>query len=110
MALAESADRRIAGHCPDGGEAVRHRRRARPHARRRGRGLAAGVAAADHDDVEARIHGLKSLNAGVLLKGSVSVKGVPVSRETFGGQNVPHYLPMQKSRKITSRISSTSTR
>ena len=31
---------------------VGDQRRARAHARRRGRGLAAGMAAADHDDVE----------------------------------------------------------
>ena len=52
MALAEPADRRIAGHRPDGREAVRDQRGARAHARGRGRGLAAGVAAANHDDIE----------------------------------------------------------
>ena len=31
---------------------VGHQRRPRAHARRRGRGLTAGMAAADHDDVE----------------------------------------------------------
>ena len=53
MALAEPADGRIAGHLADGGEAVGDQRRARAHARRGGRGLAAGMAAADDDDVEA---------------------------------------------------------
>ena len=38
---------------------------ARAHARRRGRGLAAGVAAADHDDIECQLgrqHGLRGFN------------------------------------------------
>ncbi len=52
MALAEPADRRIAGHRPDGRKPVRNQRRTRTHARGRGRGLAAGMAAADHDDIE----------------------------------------------------------
>ena len=54
MALAEPADRRIAGHRADGGEPMRDQRGARAHARGRRRGFAAGVAAADHDDVEYR--------------------------------------------------------
>ena len=52
VALAEPADGRIAGHLADGRELVRDQRRARAHARRRGRRLAAGMPAADHDDVE----------------------------------------------------------
>ena len=50
--LAEPADGRIAGHLADGGEPVRDERRARAHARRRSRRLAARMAAADNDDVE----------------------------------------------------------
>ena len=56
MALAEPADRRIAGHRADGREPVRDQRGRRAHARSRGRGLAAGVPAADHDDVESCVH------------------------------------------------------
>ena len=52
MALAEPADRRIAGHRPDGGESVRQQRSPRTHARSRSRGLAARVASADDDDSE----------------------------------------------------------
>jgi hypothetical protein len=52
MALAEPTDGRIAGHLADGGKAVRHQRRARAHAGRGGRSLAAGMAAADNDDVK----------------------------------------------------------
>ena len=52
MALAEPADGRIAGHRADGREPVGQQRGPRAHARGRRRGLAAGVAAADHDDVE----------------------------------------------------------
>ena len=63
VALAEPADGRVAGHLADGGEAVRDQRRARAHARRRRRGLAAGMAAADHDDVEGFVaHGTLKLH------------------------------------------------
>ena len=55
MALAEAADRRIAGHGADRGEAMRDQRRARAQARGRRRGLAAGMAAAHHDDIESLI-------------------------------------------------------
>ena len=56
MALAETADGRIAGHRADGRKAVRDQRRARAHARRRGRGFAAGMPATDHNDIKALIH------------------------------------------------------
>lgn len=52
MALAETADRGVAGHGADGREAVRHQGRLCPHPRSRARGFAAGMAAADDDDVE----------------------------------------------------------
>ena len=52
MPLAEAADGRIAGHLADGGDAVGDERGHGAHARSRGRGLAAGMAAADDDDVE----------------------------------------------------------
>ncbi len=52
MALAEPADGRIAGHGADGGEPVRHQRGFRAHAGGRSRGFTAGMAAANHDDVE----------------------------------------------------------
>ena len=51
MALAEPADRRIARHLADGRGLVGDQRGARAHARGRGSRLAAGMAAADHDDV-----------------------------------------------------------
>ncbi len=56
MALAEAADRGIAGHRADGGEAVRDQRDLRAHARRRRCRLAAGVAAAHDDHVVSRVH------------------------------------------------------
>jgi hypothetical protein len=43
------------------------------HARRRGRSLASGVAAANHDDVEARMHGGPS-NAALLAERFPPVK------------------------------------
>ena len=56
MPLAEPADRRVAGHLADRrrGDASAAASRAKP--RRRGRRLAAGMAAADHDDVKP-VHG-----------------------------------------------------
>ena len=52
MALAEPADGRVARHLADGGELVGDQRRARAHAGSGSGGLAAGMAAAHHDDVE----------------------------------------------------------
>jgi hypothetical protein len=52
MTFAEPADRRVAGHRTDGREPVRDKRRARAHTRSRSRSLAAGVAAANHNDIE----------------------------------------------------------
>ena len=54
VALAEPADGRIAGHLADRGERVGDERRAGAHAGSRGRGFAAGMAAAHHDHVELR--------------------------------------------------------
>ena len=42
----------IAGHRADGGEAVRDQGGGGAHARGRSRGLAAGMAAANHNDIE----------------------------------------------------------
>ncbi len=53
MALAETADRGIAGHRTDGREAMSDQRGSRTHSGRRGSGFTAGVAAANHDDIEA---------------------------------------------------------
>ncbi len=59
VSLAEPADRRIARHGADGGEAMRDQRRARAEPRR-GRGrFAARVPAADDDDVETLHHFLQ---------------------------------------------------
>ena len=139
MALAEPANGRIAGHGADGRESVRHQGRFRAHAGAGSRGFTAGMAAADDDDVESRIHSGPQM--GLLAEGAGRVKEIAilrnVSRETSAetGNKLPVimrflgpepsivirpsddailgqpvYLPMQKSRKITSRMSSTSTR
>mgnify|MGYP003693733235 CR=1 FL=1 len=52
MAFAETADGGIAGHGADGRKTMGHQRRPRAHAGSRARGFAAGMAAADDDDVE----------------------------------------------------------
>ena len=57
VALAEAADGGVAGQGADRGEALGDERRAGAGAGRRRRGFAAGVAAADHDDVEGLGHG-----------------------------------------------------
>ena len=56
MALAEPADGGIARHGADGGETLGDQRRARAHPGRGRRGFAAGMATADHNHVEGRIH------------------------------------------------------
>ncbi len=65
MTLAKAPDRRIAGHRPDGGKAVRDQRRRRPHAGRRRRRLTAGVATTHHDHVELGIHRKSSPGASI---------------------------------------------
>ncbi len=52
MTLADAADRRVAAHLPERLDALRQQQRATPHAGSRERGLGAGMAATDHDDVE----------------------------------------------------------
>ena len=52
VALADAADGRVAAHLPERLDALRQQQRTRAHARRGQRGLGAGVAAADDDDVE----------------------------------------------------------
>src|SRR5690606_24743823 len=55
--LSQPADGGVAGHRPHRIETVGDERRRRSHARRRGRGFAAGVAAADDDNIECCAHG-----------------------------------------------------
>ena len=52
VALAETADRGIAGHRADGRETMRHERRLGAHARGCGRGFAASMASTDDDNIE----------------------------------------------------------
>ena len=52
MALAEAANGRIAGHGADGRESVGHESRLRAHTGAGGRGFTAGMAAANHHNVE----------------------------------------------------------
>jgi hypothetical protein len=56
MALAETADRRVAGHRPDRRKAVRDQSGSCTHAGGSSRGLTAGMAATNHDDIEAKNH------------------------------------------------------
>ena len=63
VTLADAADRRVAAHLAERLDALRQQQRARAHARRGQRGLGAGVAAADDDDVERfrKAHGLSEV-------------------------------------------------
>ena len=55
MALAEPADGRVAGHLADGLELVGDQRRACAHARGGGGRLAAGMSAANYNDIKGRL-------------------------------------------------------
>ena len=69
---------------PIGREAVRHQGRAGAHARRRGRGLAAGMPAADDDHVERSLSSQPESSAETHRQGrGNAVKRPNVSRETF---------------------------
>ncbi len=58
VTFAEAADRRVAGQRADRLAPLRHQRGARAAARGGGGGLAAGMAATDHDDIVGeRLHG-----------------------------------------------------
>src|SRR5690349_7191182 len=59
VALADAADRRVAGHLPERLDAVRKQQGPPAHARGSEGGLGAGMAAADDDDVENfwKLHG-----------------------------------------------------
>ena len=57
MTLAKPANGRIAGHHADRIRAMGHQRRRGTHARSRSRSLAAGMAAANHDDIIILPHG-----------------------------------------------------
>ncbi len=58
MPFTEPADRRIARHRPDGRKPMRHQRGSGAHTGSRGRSLAAGVPAANDDDVEGHDAGI----------------------------------------------------
>ena len=60
MTLADTADRRIARHLPQGLDAVRQEKCAPAHTRRSERRFGASMAAADDDDVEilGKLHGV----------------------------------------------------
>ncbi len=101
MALAQAADGRIAGHFADSGKAVGDEGRPRAHPPgSRGR-LAAGMAAPDHDHVEALVHGPYLVGLRAFVK-AASLFHVNQERAA--------YLPMQNSAKIAPSTSSTSIR
>ncbi len=63
VSLAEPADGRVARHLANGFHPVRDEHGARTDTCRRRRGLAAGVAATDHDNVVAFVHGRGAVGA-----------------------------------------------
>ena len=95
MALAEPADRRIAGHHADGLGLMRHQRRARAEPRRSGGGLDAGMAAADDDDVIAVCD--RSLGHAVRYRTRIQlVNRLSDSRRVSRETPLLVTLPMQK--------------
>jgi hypothetical protein len=78
MAFAEAADGRIAGHGANSRESVCHQGRLRAHTGASGRGFTAGMAAANHDNVESHLH--KNLGCELVAEAGEGVKKSP-----FGG-------------------------
>ena len=111
MPFAESADGGVAGHFTNSVQALGHENRPRAHAGRRRRRLAAGMAAAHYNHVKICLRSSheealsEKQAAGTIVSREIPPRGsVPVGLWHMGA-----YLPMQKSLKITSRRSSTST-
>ncbi|SRR6266404_7782738 len=72
MSLAEPADRRVARHLADRRPLVGQEKRARTEPRSHRSRLAAGMPAADHDDVimpKTLIHGGECMNRGACCRG-----------------------------------------
>jgi hypothetical protein len=94
MALAEPANRRVAGHLADGGALVGQEERARTEANSRSGSLAAGMPAADHHDV-------------IIPKTFVHGCGMYESRRTLSRFHVKHpreYVPGSPGRGSTSGV------
>jgi hypothetical protein len=88
MAFPKPANGGIAGHCTNGAESVRNKRRFGAHTGRCGSSLTAGMPATNHYDVESVRH--HALGWGVLTKAPQRVKTIGfienVSRETLGSR------------------------
>ena len=98
MALAEAADGRIAGHFADCGKAVGDEGGPRAHPRR-GRGrLAAGMAAADHDHIEALVHGPYLVGSRAFVKAATNV-----SRESETRRSTCRCRTRRRSRRAPPR-------
>lgn len=63
MAFADTADRRITRHLPDGFDIVRQQQRLAAHPRRRQRRFRSGMPTANHDNVKIRmmVHRTKAI-------------------------------------------------
>jgi hypothetical protein len=85
MAFSKPSNRGITGHGANGAKSVGYEGRFRPHTGRRSRGFTAGVAAANHNDVESIGH--QNLGWRVLAEARGGVKIIEfnenVSRETL---------------------------
>ena len=84
--FAEPADRGIAGHGADGRKPLGDQRRTRAHARGRGRGLTAGMAAANDNHIEAGVHPRSSGSRRLLANANaakITRNRRRVSRETY---------------------------
>ena len=100
MALAQAADGGVAGHLADGLEFVGEQQGARAKARRGRRGFAAGMAAADHDDVEAScaaaIRAAKFIHKS--RKQIAAWTGAPPQAATETAEEAWHRLPRMQPR------------
>ncbi len=91
MALAEPADRRVAGHLADGLDPVGEEERFRPHARRGRRGFAARVPTANYHYIKALGHQSSNMpswltpqvKAIVARETSPSLRPIPAKAHSF---------------------------
>src|SRR5262249_39004407 len=115
VAFAQSSDGRIARHLADGRETMGDEPGRSAHAGGRRSSFTAGMAAADHNDIETLadlVHGPYLSRSTDGVKAASSMFHVKAPRENVSreSRSQRHHLPMQNSEKMAPSTSSTSMR